>query len=185
LRLHSGRRKGILPEAVDPGGKCLYKHVMARPHTCFIQAQMIPWSPGLYGGARNDVTHKVLSIDDSDGSSSCIVRYPAAWQRSTAEVLDAHEEFLVLDGSLEINGRLYERHSYGFLPAGYPRRSARSTRGAILLNLFYGEPMASIPGCSLNTSTRSRWSGTRAWWIRSSPGASPSSRCARTRTPAK
>jgi len=107
---------------------------------------MIPWSPDLYGGARNDVTHKVLSIDDADGSSSCIVRYPAGWGRSGAEVLDAHEEFLVLDGSLEINGRVYERHSYGFLPAGYARRSARSTAGAILLNLFYGEPRLRTSG---------------------------------------
>ena len=119
---------------------------MARPHTCFVQAQMIPWSPGLYGGARNDVTHKVLSSDDADGSSSCIVRYPAGWGRSGTEVLNAHEEFLVLDGSLEINGRPYERHSYGFLPAGYARRAARSTQGAILLDLFYGEPRLRTSG---------------------------------------
>jgi hypothetical protein len=101
---------------------------------------MIPWSQALYGGARADVESKTLSRDDSDGSASCIVRYPAGWQRAGVEVLDAHEEFLVLDGGIEINGRQYRRHSYGFLPAGYPRNSARSVGGAILLDLFYGEP---------------------------------------------
>lgn len=113
---------------------------MARPHTCFVQAQMIPWSNGLYGGCRPEVQSKVLSRDDSDGSSSCIVRYPAGWHRSTAEVLDAHEEFLVLDGNLEINGRLYERHTYAFLPAGFRRANARTVSGTVLLNLFYREP---------------------------------------------
>ena len=113
---------------------------MARPHICFVQAQMIPWSQGLYGGARPDVESKTLSRDDSDGSASCIVRYPAGWQRTRAEVLAAHEEFLVLDGSIEINGRLYERHTYGFLPAGFVRNSARCVKGAVLLNLFHGEP---------------------------------------------
>lgn len=104
---------------------------------------MIPWSKGLYGGARNEVDSKILSHDDVDGSSSCIVRYPAGWSRSAPESLAAHEEFLVLDGALEINGRRYDRHTYAFLPRGYSRERACSPTGTVLLNLFYGEPSAS------------------------------------------
>jgi hypothetical protein len=115
---------------------------MARPHICFLQSQMLPWGRGLYGGARPDVEFKCLSRDDSDGSSTCILRYPAGWQRSQPEALLAHEEFLVLDGAIEINGRHYARHSYGFLPAGYRRASAKSSAGAVLLTMFYGEPRA-------------------------------------------
>ena len=48
---------------------------MARPHIMFVQAQMIPWSRGLYGDARPDVESKVLSRDDTDGSATCIVRF--------------------------------------------------------------------------------------------------------------
>jgi Domain of unknown function (DUF4437) len=115
---------------------------MTRPHTMFVQAQMIPWSKGLYGGARADVESKVLSRDDSDGSASCIVRYPPGWSRTRPECLSAHEEFLVLDGTLQINDQLYERHTYGFLPKGYLRERASSSTGVVLLNLFYGVPEA-------------------------------------------
>ncbi|MFO1427918.1 MAG: DUF4437 domain-containing protein [Steroidobacteraceae bacterium] len=115
---------------------------MARPHIMFVQAQMIPWARGLYGGARPDVETKMLSRDDADGSSSCIVRYGAGWERSTSEHLLAHEEFLVLDGAIEINGRSYAKHSYGFLPAGYVRERARSPRGAVLFTTFNAEPRA-------------------------------------------
>jgi len=111
---------------------------MARPHIVFVQAQQIPWSRGLEGGARPEGERKLLSRDDSAGSATCIVRYPAGWSRDAAEHVSTHEEFLVLDGALEINGRLYGKHSYGFLPAGYPRDRARSPRGAVLLTMFYG-----------------------------------------------
>lgn len=110
----------------------------------FVQAQMIPWRSGPHGGARADVDHKLLSVDDTDLSSTCILRYPAGWTRSTAEYLTTHEEFLVLDGCLEINGRRYERHHYGFLPAGFVRERALSSHGAVLLTMFYGAPLAGV-----------------------------------------
>jgi Domain of unknown function (DUF4437) len=115
---------------------------MARPHICFVQAQAIPWSAGLPGGARDDVAHKLLSRDDLDGSSTMVVRYPAGWRRDGAEYLDAHEEFLVLDGAIEIDGRSYGRHAYAFLPAGRVRHRASSSAGAVLLTMWSGVPRA-------------------------------------------
>jgi hypothetical protein len=103
---------------------------------------MLPWQAGLYGGARADVQSKTLSRDDTDGSATMIVRYPRGWSRTAPERLLAHEEFLVLEGAIEINGRHYETHAYGFLPAGFPRQSARSGHGAVLLTMFHGEPRA-------------------------------------------
>lgn len=114
---------------------------MARPHTCFVQAQRIPWSRGLHGGGRADVESKLLSIDDADASSTQVVRYPAGWERTAPEHLATHEEFLVLDGAIEINGRRYERHTYAFLPRGYVRERARATHGAVLLTMMYGAPV--------------------------------------------
>jgi hypothetical protein len=111
---------------------------MARPHTCFVQAQRIPL--GLHGGGRADVESKLLSVDDEDDSSTQVVRYPAGWRRTLPEHLTTHEEFLVLDGALEIDGRRYERHAYGFLPAGYVRERAESSHGAVLLTMLYGAP---------------------------------------------
>ena len=113
---------------------------MARPHIMFIQAQCLPWRQGLYAPGRDDVEMKLLSIDEAQTDATCIVRYPAGWQRSSPEYLDTHEEFLVLDGEIRINERVYEKHTYGFLPAGFARNSAASTRGAVLLTMFYGRP---------------------------------------------
>jgi len=113
---------------------------MARPHIMFVQTQMIPWSKNFYGNARTDVEFKMLSQDDNDGSSTCIMRYSPGWSRLTPEHLLTHEEFFVLDGAIEINDRLYEKHCYGFLPAGYIRDRTVSYDGAVLLTMFYGVP---------------------------------------------
>ena len=113
---------------------------MARPHTLFVQSQFLPWSEGVVGGARNDVEVKTLSMDITDGSSSLIIRYPAGWTRPTPETLSATEEFFVLDGSLDVNGRTYGQHAYANLPAGYVRQSASTRDGATVLTFFDGEP---------------------------------------------
>ena len=108
----------------------------------FVQAQMIPWSSGCHGAIYDDVDSKMLSQDDVDGSATTIIRYPAGWTRRDPHSLSCHEEFLVLDGAININGRLYEKHTYGFLPAGYPRERLSSSHGAVLLTMFYGVPRA-------------------------------------------
>jgi len=113
---------------------------MPRPHTMFIQTQCLPWQRGLYVPGRDDVEMKLLSIDESGTDSTCVVRYPAGWRRERTEYLTAHEEFLVLDGCLDINGRRYDKHTYAFLPAGFTRESAAAEEGAVLLSMFYDKP---------------------------------------------
>lgn len=115
---------------------------MARPHTVFVQAQELPWTTGLYGQGRSDVEVKTLSFDETSGASSMILHYPAGWSRSAAHHVDVHEELLVLEGSLEINGRSYGPYCYANLPAGYGRTSAASPNGAVVLTMFSGEPHA-------------------------------------------
>ena len=113
---------------------------MARPWIEFLYAQKIPWSQGLYGGARPDVSSKILSIDESAGDSSAIIRYPAGWVRNSPEVITVEEEFFILDGSIEINSQTYDRECYGNFPAGYVRESASSISGCVALTFFDGEP---------------------------------------------
>lgn len=115
---------------------------MARPHIEFIQSQVLPFRRGLYGGARPEVEVRTLSIDDEGGDSSTQIKWPAGFSRSTPEYLDADEEFLVLEGALEINGRHYRKHDYAHLPRGYLRRTQSSTAGAVTLTFFSGEPHA-------------------------------------------
>lgn len=113
---------------------------MARPHTMFVMAQCLPWTQGLYVPGRDDVEMKLLSIDEAGTDATCLVRYPRGWSRDDEHHVRAHEEFLVLEGSLRINDRVYEKHTYGFLPAGYPRTEAVSEDGAVLLTMFYDKP---------------------------------------------
>lgn len=120
---------------------------MTRPHTVFVQAQELPWSTGTYGQGRADVEVKTLSFDEDSGASSMILHYPAGWSRATPHHLDVHEEFLVLDGSIEINGHSYGPYCYANLPAGYVRSAAASAEGAVVLTMFSGEPH-SIDGSS-------------------------------------
>ena len=73
-----------------------------RPHIDFVQAQNLPWqSAGIID--RPALSLKLLSQDSESGASSVLLRYSAGWS-ATDEWLDADEEFLVLDGSVEING---------------------------------------------------------------------------------
>lgn len=113
---------------------------MARPWIEFLFAQHLPWQKGLYGGGRDDVESKILSIDAGAGDSSALLRYPARWHRTTPEALTAEEEFFILDGDLEINGQTYTRDCYGCFPAGYVRETASSKNGCVALTFFDGEP---------------------------------------------
>lgn len=106
----------------------------------FVMAQDVAWQAGLYSGARPEVRSKVLSIDDAATDATVIVEHPAGWDRSAPEHVTTHEEFLVLSGEIEINGRIYAAQQYGFLPAGYVRRSARSPKGAQVLTMYHDAP---------------------------------------------
>lgn len=117
---------------------------MARKHVEFVQSQVLPFTQGLYGGARPDVEMRILSIDDEGGDASTMIRWPAGWVRSEPEHLDCDEEFLVLEGSIEINGKLYRKHDYAHLPRGYLRHSQSSKSGAVTISFFSSEPHAII-----------------------------------------
>ena len=113
---------------------------MTRPHTLFVMAQDMPWLDGLYSGARPEVRCKVLSIDDAGTDATTIVGYPAGWRAAGPEHLTCLEEFLVLEGALEIDGTVYGPHNYGCFPAGYVRAAAAAPDGATVLTMFHGAP---------------------------------------------
>jgi hypothetical protein len=117
---------------------------MARPRIEFIQSQVLPFQQGLYGGGRPDVAVRVLSMDDEDGSSTTMVRYPAGWSAGAPHTLLADEELFVLEGAFELNGRRYGKHAYAHLPAGYWREHFSSPNGAVVLTFFSEEPRVQI-----------------------------------------
>ncbi len=112
-----------------------------RPHIEFIPSQWLPWQPDAIPGGRPGVMARVLSRDDVDGACSLVVRYPAGYALGP-EALDADEEFIVLEGALEIDGVAYGRHDYAHLPRGLRRRGLRTTGGAEVLTFFSAAPHA-------------------------------------------
>ncbi|MDX2223818.1 MAG: DUF4437 domain-containing protein [Rhodospirillaceae bacterium] len=127
---------------------------MGRPHVEFIQSQAIPFTRGLYGGARSGIDCRVLSRDEETGAASTVLRYPPGWRQDQPQALNADEELFVLDGALEINGATYGKHVYAHLPKGYPRRSMSSAMGAAVLTFFSGEPSAALAPSSPNFDAR-------------------------------
>ena len=115
---------------------------MARPHIEFVQSQVLPFSKGLYGGSRPEVQMRILSIDNDFGDASTMIRWPAGWSRTEPEYYDCDEEFLVLEGSLEINGNIYRKHDYAHLSKGYLRKSQSCNSGAVRISFFSSEPHA-------------------------------------------
>ncbi|WP_296601403.1 hypothetical protein [Nocardioides sp.] len=67
-------------------------------------------------------------------------RFPAGFERSVPGGYLAAEEFVVLDGELELEGELFGRGTLSVVPAGYPRTHMRSPQGALVLAWFGGLP---------------------------------------------
>jgi len=113
---------------------------MAREHVEYIQSQQLPWQdcPWPYPGGGAQI--KILSIDETDGACSLLLRLPAGW-RATPDSLAVDEEFLVLEGTLTLGGREMAQDCYAWLPAGAPREVAASESGAVLLAFYSGRPL--------------------------------------------
>lgn len=120
--------------------------MLQRPHIEFIAAQLLPWRRIPPGRGRPDAEYKFLSRDADDGACSCLIRYHPGWRREAEESLTADEEFYVLEGGFELDGRRYMADSYGFLPAGWPRQHmVVGERGAVVLTFFSRQPDP-VPG---------------------------------------
>lgn len=105
---------------------------MTRPRVEFVQAQWLDWEQSLFP-ARPDALSKVLSADPDTGAATAVLAYPPGWLGEPGERLACDEEFLVLEGRLEINGVGYEYLSYGRFPRGYPREAMAAPHGAMVL----------------------------------------------------
>lgn len=112
-----------------------------REHIEFVQSQLLPWQRIGAGLARPDAEYKMLSRDEESGACSALMRYPPGWSRMGPEHILADEEFFVLDGSLEMDGELYEADSYAFLPAGWTRKTMASETGCVQLAFYSREPV--------------------------------------------
>lgn len=120
---------------------------MTRPHTCFVQAQEIPWRDGAPGNPDVPGQSKVLSQDDETGAFTAILKIAPGFSRPGPVHFRCDVEIFVLDGALEVNGEQYTKDCYAFWPSGYVRNSTTSDQGCVVLALFGGfnQPILGMP----------------------------------------
>jgi hypothetical protein len=120
---------------------------MTRPHTCFVQAQEMPWMSGAPGNPDIAVHSKVLSQDDITGAFTAILKVDRGFSRPGPVHFRCDVEIFVLQGELEVNGERYTKDTYAYWPSGYVRDSTTSEHGCVLLALFDGfhQPILGAP----------------------------------------
>lgn len=92
--------------------------------------------------------------DLPDGGFRAFVRFPPGWERHANGHYEAAEEFLVLLGSLTLEGREYGPGAYGWIATHRTRRAMSSVPGCLVYAWFGGMPLwrrgeaqAGDPGC--------------------------------------
>jgi Domain of unknown function (DUF4437) len=117
---------------------------VARPQIEFIQSQNLPWQTDTRFGLGAGVGIKVLSEDDATQAASLLVRYPPGW-RFPAGARGADEEFLVLDGELDVGEQRFSHLGYAHWPAGYATAVRHTAAGATVLTFLSGDPRQPAP----------------------------------------
>jgi hypothetical protein len=112
---------------------------MSRPWIEFLQAQKLPWRADDLCGVCPGVETKVLSRDDETGALSLLIRFPPGWSLP-AGALSVDEEFLVLEGGLDIGGTYFGPFGYAHWPAGHDAGSRTCAEGAVVLGFFSATP---------------------------------------------
>ena len=88
-------------------------------------------------------------LDSRPGTFVLHGRFPRGFTRSVAGGYAVTEEFLVIDGVLEIGDAAYRRGDLTFVPAGFVRGPMRSAHGCTVLAWFGGpavfHPAESLP----------------------------------------
>ncbi len=80
-----------------------------------------------------------------DGGFRAFVRFPKGWSRPDVGHYAVPEEFVVLEGSLSLNGERWHPGSHAWIPAFQRRQGLGSANGCLVFAWFGGTPRW-IPG---------------------------------------
>ena len=108
------------------------------------------WRAAPMPGANQDL--QLVRLASPRDRFSILGHFPAGFERAVPGGYLAAEEFLVLDGELELEGRPLGCGALTVVPAGYPRTRMRSSPGCLVLAWFGGLPEFlphdALPPCS-------------------------------------
>lgn len=109
-----------------------------RPGMMFLQARQLPWVPHRTRGAR--CRRRVLNRDPGTGAESFVLQFLPGYRQAGPGKLRSDFEFIVVDGSVEINGQPYRPYCYGMHPSAYAHADVHSSSGATLIVITSGGP---------------------------------------------
>lgn len=129
---------------------------MPRPSTLSLLEPSQAWRSAPMPGATEPLD--LVRLAAAENEFAILGRFPAGFQRSAPGGYRAAEEFLVLCGELELEGRVAARSSLCFVPAHHVRAPMRSPTGCTVLAWFSGPadfrvPAELSPACGSRMST--------------------------------
>jgi hypothetical protein len=105
----------------------------------WVDSDRLQWQPLHIPGHPAAAEYRLLSLDANSGARSQITMLPPGWQRPPG-YYDTNEEFLVLEGEVQIGQHELRRYSYGYHPAGYAQGRLSTTHGATILQWWDAQP---------------------------------------------
>jgi hypothetical protein len=100
---------------------------------------MTGWEQVLLPHTNRPISIRRLRISPRQGLTA-MVEYPPGWEFTTTGSYAADLEFVVLDGSLTINGTTLRSGEYVYLESGYFWSSAKTVTGAVVFQRFAETP---------------------------------------------
>lgn len=95
----------------------------------------------------------VVPLASAPGALTMVARFPAGFERLVPGGYEASEEFLVLDGEIELEGVAYARGALTFLPPRYLRTGMVSPGGCTVL-AWWGGSAEFLPASRLSGAVR-------------------------------
>ncbi|MCS6873960.1 MAG: DUF4437 domain-containing protein [Pyrinomonadaceae bacterium] len=103
--------------------------VWERKHIEFIYFDEIDYKPLEAKGLPPGLELKILSIDESDGALSGLLRIPPGWQADLDFTFTTPEHLFILQGDLTINGKTLTEQFYSYHPKGASHGNMYSQNG--------------------------------------------------------
>ena len=115
------------------------------PTLVLLRADDLPWRSMTIPDSNLDVELTRLHLDPRTRANVALVRFPAGWARPGVGHYDCAEQFVVLDGGLEVSGVRFGEGEFGYLPARTVRAaSGVAPGGCLAVAWFSGPPRWSV-----------------------------------------
>ena len=106
-------------------------------------------------GGNLPIESVLLHLDKQSRARSLVVRFPAGFTRDAIGHYAAAEDFLVLDGAIELVGERFSAGDWGWVPPNATRWGFSSPEGALVYAWFsQGNEFVEGPGSGGDAATR-------------------------------